>query len=226
MQHINKLQEILEYKFNDISLLKLALTHRSYNQQNNERMEFVGDGVLDCVMAMNLYNRYPHLSEGGLSKIRAALVNQDTLAEIAIKISLGQYLLLSEGEDRNGGRMRPSILANCVEALFGAVAFDSTIMQAAKVIELLYGDLLDNAESLITKDFKSILQEQLQRAKIDVPIYQLRGVEGPAHNIVFHLECVIPELGIRVLAHGRTKKEASQIAAQKALAELNSFKRY
>jgi ribonuclease-3 len=226
MNDMTKLQAILEYVFNDLSLLRLALTHRSYSRQNNERMEFVGDGILDYVIAMNLYNRYPHLSEGSLSKIRAALVNQDTLVEIAIKIGLGQYLLLGDGEERSGGRKRPSILADCLEALFAAVAFDSTCIQSARVIELLYEEYLDNAEHLISKDFKSILQEYLQGRKINLPIYELRGTDGPDHNSVFHVECVIPELGIKVPARGRSKKEASQIAAEKALAQIHSSKEY
>lgn len=226
MNSMVRLQEILEYTFNDLSLLRLALTHRSYSRQNNERMEFVGDGILDYVIAMNLYNRYPNLSEGNLSKIRAALVNQDTLVEIATKIGLGQYLLLGDGEERSGGRKRPSILADCLEALFAAVAFDSTCLRSAIVIELLYEEYLDNAEHLISKDFKSILQEYLQGRKINLPIYELRGTDGPDHNSVFHVECIIPELGIKVPARGRNKKEASQIAAEKALAQIHSSKEY
>lgn len=222
MYNVTKLQEILGYKFNDSALLKLALTHRSYGRQNNERMEFVGDGVLDYVIAMSLYNRYPDFAEGNLSKIRAALVNQDTLVEIATKIDLGQYLLLGDGEERSGGRKRASILADSLEAIFAAVAFDSTCTQAAVVIEKLYGEYLDNAEHLISKDFKSILQEHLQRRKISLPVYELRGTDGPDHSNVFHVECVISDLGLKVPAQGRNKKEASQIAAEKALAQIHS----
>jgi ribonuclease III len=226
MNDMTKLQAVLEYMFNDLSLLRLALTHRSYSRQNNERMEFVGDGILDYVIAMNLYNRYPNLTEGSLSKIRAALVNQDTLVEIAVKMGLGQYLLLGDGEERSGGRKRPSILADCLEAIFAAVAFDSSCIQSARVIERLYEEYLDNAEHLISKDFKSILQEYLQGRKINLPIYELRGTDGPDHNSVFHVECLIPELGIKVPAMGRSKKEASQIAAEKALAQIHSSKEY
>lgn len=224
MDGIIRLQEILGYKFSNPSLLKLAITHRSYSRQNNERMEFVGDGILDCVIAMNLYNRYPHLHEGSLSKIRSALVNQDTLVEVAVKIGLGQYLLLGDGEERSGGRTRPSILADCLEALFAAVAFDSSPLQAAQVIEMLYKDYLDNAEHLISKDFKSILQEYLQGNKINLPIYELLGTEGPDHDSIFHVECVIPELSIKASASGHSKKEASQFAAEKALSQINSAK--
>ncbi len=226
MNDITKLQEVLGYNFNDISLLRLALTHRSYSQHNNERMEFVGDGILDYVIAMNLYNRYTHLSEGGLSKIRAALVNQDTLVEIATKIGIGQYLFLGDGEERSGGRNRPSILADCLEALFAAVAFDSTCVQATRVIETLYEEYLDNAEHLISKDFKSILQEYLQGRKLNLPIYELRKTDGPDHNSIFHVECIIPELGIKIPAKGKSKKEASQIAAENELAQIHSSKEH
>ncbi|MCC2624824.1 MAG: ribonuclease [Burkholderiales bacterium] len=226
MSDLTKLQETLDYKFNDMTLLRLALTHRSYSRQNNERLEFVGDGVLDYVIAMNLYHRYPHLAEGHLSKIRAALVNQNTLVEIAAKMDLGKYLFLGPGEERSGGRMRPSIIADCLEALFGAVAFDSSCIQATRVIERLFEEYLDNAEHLVTKDFKSILQEYVQSRKISLPLYETKGTDGPDHNSVFIVECIIPELGIKVPARGRSKKEASQVAAEKALAQIHSSKEY
>ncbi|MCE3268558.1 MAG: ribonuclease [Burkholderiales bacterium] len=223
MRDFAKLEEILDYKFINIELLKLALTHRSYNRENNERMEFVGDGVLDYVIAMNLYTRYPHFAEGNLSKLRAALVNQDTLVDIANKINLGQFILLGDGEERSGGRKRPSILADCLEAIFAAVAFDSSCMESATVIEKLYSEYLDNAEHLISKDFKSILQEHLQRRKISLPVYELRGTDGPDHNNIFHVDCIISDLGLKIPAQGKNKKEASQVAAEKALAHIYSF---
>ncbi|MCC2624997.1 MAG: ribonuclease [Burkholderiales bacterium] len=223
MRDYIKLQELLGYTFNDLAILRLALTHRSYSRQNNERMEFIGDSILDYVIAMNLYSRYPKCSEGDLSKIRAALVSQDTLVEIANKIGLGEYLLLGSGEEKSGGRKRPSILGDCVEALIAAVALDSSDIMAAKVIEQLFDEYLDNAEQLISKDFKSILQECLQSRKLGLPIYQLHGTDGPDHCMVFHMDCIIPALKIKVTAQGRNKKEASQVAAQRALAEIELF---
>ncbi|MCC2645014.1 MAG: ribonuclease [Burkholderiales bacterium] len=222
MQDLSELQDILDYNFSDISWLKLALTHRSYDRENNERLEFVGDSILDYVIAVNLYNRYPHLAEGNLSKIKAALVNQFTLVEIATKIGIGKYLLLGPGEERSGGRKRPSIIADALEAVFASVAFDSNMYQAIRVIELLYDEYMDNAEHLISKDYKSILQEYVQKRKIKLPTYEVRGTEGPDHNNVFIVECVISELGIKVPARGRSKKEASQVAAEKALSLINS----
>jgi len=221
MHNITKLQEIINYNFNDQALLKLALTHRSYSRQNNERMEFVGDAILDYVISINLYTRYPHFSEGQLSKSRTALVSHDTLVEISTKIGLGQYLLLGNGEEKSGGRMRPSILGDCLEALIAAVALDSSYIQATKVIEKLYDEYLDNVEHLVSRDSKSILQEYLQDRKISLPIYELRGTDGPVHNIIFHIECIIPDLKIKVTAHGQTKKEASQIAAKRALFQIH-----
>jgi len=224
VRDITKLQEILGYNFNDLSLLKLALTHKSYSRNNNERMEFVGDGILDFIIAMNLFSRYPEYTEGDLSKARGALVSEDTLAEIATKVGLGQFLLLGTGEEKSGGRMRPSILADCMEAIFAAVTLDSSYVQATRVIEKLFDEYLDNVEILISKDYKSILQEYVQSRKMGLPVYNLSGTDGPAHNMVFHVECVIPELKIKVVAQGRNKKEASQVAAEKALAQIDLLK--
>src|SRR5579863_4639165 len=215
MYNYIKLQKTLAYNFNDLSLLKLALTHKSYSRNNNERMEFVGDGILDFIIAMNLFSRYPEYTEGDLSKARGALVSEDTLAEIATKVGLGQFLLLGTGEEKSGGRMRPSILADCMEAIFAAVTLDSSYVQATRVIEKLFDEYLDNVEILISKDYKSILQEYVQSRKMGLPVYNLSGTDGPAHNMVFHVECVIPELKIKVVAQGRNKKEASQVAAEK-----------
>ncbi|MCE3269230.1 MAG: ribonuclease [Burkholderiales bacterium] len=222
MPNFDKLQKALGYNFKDLALLKLALTHRSYSRQNNERMEFVGDGVLDYAIAISLYNRYPHFDEGNLSKVRSSLVNQETLAEIATKLGLGEYLSLGKGEEKCGGRYRPSILADCLEAVFAAITFDSSHIQAIKIIEELFDEYLENAENLISKDYKSILQELLQSRKLCLPVYTLRQTDGLAHRMVFHIDCVIADLQLKVTAQGRNKKEASQVAAEKALALLRS----
>jgi len=220
MHDLTKLQKTLDYTFNDISLLKVALTHKSHSRRHNERFEFVGDSILDYVIAMNLFNKYPRFTEGHLAKARAALVNQETLFEIAIKIGLEQYMLLGKGEEKSGGRKRPSILADCLEAVFAAVAFDSSYIQVTRVIERLYAQYLDNAKNLLYKDYKSILQEYLQGRKMNLPSYELHRTEGPHHSMIFHVECIIPELEIKVTACGQNKKEASHVAAQKALAKI------
>jgi ribonuclease-3 len=220
MHDLIQLQKALDYTFTDISLLKIALTHKSHSKRHNERFEFVGDSILDYVIAMNLFHRYPRFAEGHLAKARAALVNQDTLFEIATKIGLERYMLLGKGEEKSGGRRRPSIIADCLEAVFAAVAFDSSYIQVTRVIERLYVEYLGNAKCLIHKDFKSILQEYLQGNKMNLPSYELSRTEGPHHSMTFHVECIIPELNIKVIAGGQNKKEASQIAAQMALAKI------
>ena len=214
---ISKLQNVLGYVFKDISLLSRALTHKSVGKPNYERLEFVGDGILDYAIALMLYQRYPDLSEGQLSKMRAGLVNKDTLSELASSICLGDYLLLGDGEEKSGGRDRPSILADTLEAIFAAISFDTDISNSVAVIGKLYQNKLINADSLINKDSKSILQEYLQLHKIDVPFYNVVELVGPDHNTIFKVECCIDKLKIKVVAEGKTKKEASQKSAYLAL---------
>lgn len=211
------LQQRLNYKFKNEELLKQALTHRSFCRNNYERLEFVGDGILNYVVALTLYKKYPNLSEGELSKIRSALVNQDCLAEIAIEVGLNQFLLLGDGEIKSGGSKRPSILADSLEAIFAAINIDAGFNDARRVIEGLYAEKLKNAESLIFKDSKSILQEFLQVRRIKVPEYNVIKLSGPDHDSVFHIQCEVPELGLMVVANGKTKKEASQAAAEEIL---------
>lgn len=217
MQDIQLLQQRLGYFFKDVSLLRRALTHKSYGKLHYERLEFVGDGILDYVIALILYQSYPDLPEGDLSKIRAALVNQEVLCELALSIKLGDYLLLGDGEEKSGGRTRASILADTLEAIFAAVSFDASIGEAQQVILDLYQVKLMHAVDLIAKDSKSILQEYLQARKIDLPEYSIVEIFGPDHDTIFKVECRIEELGVDIVAQGKTKKEASQAAAFKVL---------
>ena len=214
------LQESLGYSFKNLELLKQALTHRSLGKNNYERLEFLGDGILDHVIALNLYNKYNELSEGELSKIRAALVNQDALVKVANKIHLGNYLLLGDGEEKSGGRKRDSILADSLEAIFAAVSLDSSFEFAKLVVEKLYAEAIENIDQLITKDNKSLLQEYLQKYKISVPTYEIIESMGPDHDSIFSVRCEVAELGIKASAKGKSKKEASQLAAIKVLTEL------
>ncbi len=214
---IHQLQVKINYTFKDLSLLKQALTHRSYGRYNYERLEFVGDGILDYVIALNLFNRYPDYSEGELSKMRAALVNQESLVEIAQLLDLGSYLFIGDGEEKSKGRSRHSILADCLEAIFAAISLDASFEVAKRVIEELYRVKLSNTDNLILKDSKSLLQEILQAKKVGVPDYRVIELTGPDHDTVFNVECVIHTLDIKVSAKGKTKKEASQLAAEKAL---------
>ena len=212
-----QIQQKISYTFHDIAWLQQALTHRSYARQNYERLEFVGDSILNYVVALSLYQKYPQLSEGELSKIRSALVNQDSLADIALKIGLSDCLLLGDGEIKTGGRIRPSILADSLEAVFAAISLDSDFESARVVVEALYKDKLFNAERLLLKDSKSILQEYLQEKRIKVPEYTVIELSGPDHDSVFRIQCEIPELEIKVVASGKTKKEGSQLAAEEIL---------
>jgi ribonuclease-3 len=215
--NIQELQLRLGYTFKDISLLRRALTHKSFGKPHYERLEFVGDGILDYIIALILYQNYPDLSEGQLSKIRAALVNQDTLCELALSLKLGDYLFLGDGEEKSGGRNRPSILADTLEAIFAAVSFDSNIADSKQVIEHLYQDKLTSYDDLIIKDSKSILQEYLQSNRMNLPSYTVVELTGPDHDSVFKVECSILELDIHATASGKTKKEASQAVALQIL---------
>ena len=220
MNDLLLLQEQLNYNFDNINLLKKALTHKSYSKDNYERLEFVGDGILDYAIALELYNKFNTLDEGSLSKLRSTLVNQQTLVDIAQKISLGSYLYLGDGEEKTNGRQRPSILADSLEAIFAAINFDSNINEAIRVIRLLYVNKLQDIKTLVINDYKSELQEYLQAKKILLPTYEIKSVTGPDHEATFYVECVISELNLRFGSFAKTKKEASQLAAKIMLENL------
>ena len=223
--HQEQLQKKLGYSFKNASLLKQALTHKSFGRDNYERLEFVGDGILDYVIALNLFYKYPHLPEGELSKMRSALVNQDTLKELAIELDLGKYLYLGDGEEKSEGRTRASILADSIEAIIAAISIDSSFNEARLFIERLYIDRFGQASLLMLKDSKSVLQELLQSRQIKVPKYIVLSATGPEHDSVFSVECAIEVLGLRVLGVGKTKKEASQNAAGDMLILLKETKK-
>jgi ribonuclease-3 len=223
MANISDLQEQLGYEFNDVSLLRQAITHRSYSKINNERLEFVGDGVLDYVIALNLYQIYPDLSEGELSKMRAALVNQDGLVEIAEQLNLGHCLYLGNGELKSGGRQRPSILADALEAIFAAITLDSSFEKCRRVIERLFYYPLREQQQGKTKDYKTQLQEYIQAKRFRLPRYEIVGMTGPEHDMLFRVECTIEELDVRAYGEGKGKKQASQCAANNLLMLLNEM---
>jgi ribonuclease-3 len=217
MMKLSDLEEQINYQFKDLHLLRKAVTHRSFGKPNNERLEFVGDGILDCVIALNLYELYPDLPEGQLSKMRAALVNQDSLVEIAEQINLGHYMYLGDGELKSGGRSRPSILADCLEALIAAIMLDSDFASSRAVIERLFYYPLREQQNGKTKDFKTLLQEYVQSKRLSLPRYQIIAMTGPEHDTVFKIECAIEELNLRSWGEGKGKKQASQNAAQNLL---------
>jgi ribonuclease-3 len=216
-----RLEAALGHGFARPDLLRQALTHRSFSSTNNEQLEFLGDSVLDCAIAATLCLRYPGLKEGDLSRLRANLVRQESLAEIALSLELGSYLALGEGELKSGGARRPSILADALEAIIGAIFLDAGFDVARTVVERLYRPAIDriNPENAI-KDPKTALQEILQGKHLPLPRYKLLATRGEAHAQEFEVECEVPELTIRSTGIGASRRIAEQQAAERALAGI------
>ena len=202
-------------------LYRLALTHRSHGATHNERLEFVGDAVLNCVVAAVLFERFPAIPEGELTRVRASLVNRDTLARLARDLALGNAILLGGGEVRSGGDERPSILANALEAIIGAVFVDAGFEAARAVIERIYAAEFANLDpTTLGKDPKTRLQEWLQARRLAVPEYAVTSVAGEAHAQTFTIECRIPALGVVTGGEGTSRRAAEQVAAAAAYARV------
>ncbi len=211
------LERQIGYQFKNQSLLQQALTHRSHGSQNNERLEFLGDGVLNFIIAHQLFQRFPKLSEGDLSRMRAQLVKEPTLCEIASGLGLGEHLRLGEGELKSGGWRRPSVLADALEAMVGAAYLDGGFEAAEQMVIRLFTPLLDKLDpKSIGKDPKSMLQEYLQSRKIDLPEYKVLATEGEAHCQTFRVECHIARLNISTNGEGTSRRAAEQQAAELA----------
>jgi len=205
------------YRFTDPELLRRALTHRSYGASHNERLEFLGDSVVNCAVALELYGKFPNLTEGELSRLRANVVNQPALAAVAQKFAFGDQLRLGEGELRSGGARRPSILADSVEAVIGAAFLDGGFEAARSLVRALLGGMLDAIDPATSgKDPKTLLQEFLQSRKLALPQYAVVATRGEAHEQLFQVECAIPELDIRSLGEGANRRSAEQEAARQA----------
>ncbi len=218
----SRLEQALGHTFSDRALLQLALTHRSFSSPHNERLEFLGDAILNAVIAHRLFERFPLLPEGDLSRLRASLVRQDSLHQLALTLSLGDLLRLGEGEQRSGGQQRPSILADALEALFGALWLDAGFDAASQAILRVYADLLNRLTSgQGIKDAKTRLQEYLQGIRLALPEYSLAGTEGEAHAQQFRVACVIDSLQIRTEGRGGSRRAAEQMAAERALESLD-----
>ena len=219
------LSKRLTYSFKNEQLLTQALTHRSYGAQNNERLEFLGDGALNFIIANQLYQRFPKLAEGDLSRLRAQLVKEATLSEIAIVLNLGDALRLGEGEMKSAGWRRPSILADAVEAIIGAVYLDGGFFEAEAFVLWLYAQKLDTIDpKVIDKDPKSLLQELLQSRKLAVPEYTVTHTSGEAHAQMFVVQCLIEKHNICTVGEGSSRRIAEQQAAQLALLELKKVR--
>ncbi len=212
----------LGYEFLQPQLLKRALTHRSYGHAHYERLEFLGDSVLNCVVARYLFDNYASLPEGDLSRLRSNLVNQQTLATIAQRLRLGEFLLLGEGERRSSGHRRPSILADAMEAIFGAAFLDGGFDAAQHVVLKLYVPYIaETGIEALGKDAKTLLQEFLQAKKLGLPRYTVITTQGEAHAQAFLVECEIAQLNIVTRGEGNSRRSAEQAAAEVAYKRLN-----
>ncbi|CAG7598642.1 ribonuclease III [Candidatus Vallotia tarda] len=217
---LSPLESRLHYKFRNTELLQQAMTHRSYSITHNERLEFLGDSILNCVVAAILFKRFIRLDEGDLSRMRANLVKEQSLYRIAQTLNISEALRLGEGEFRSGGFRRPSILADAFEALLGAIFLDGGFYQVQLVIQRLYAPILDQIDlHTLGKDAKTLLQEYLQSNKIALPRYAVIAISGAEHKQQFEVECVVPELDVHMCGTGVSRRAAEQTAASKALKE-------
>ena len=219
----DNLEQAIGYCFVNQSLLITALTHRSFSHPNNERLEFLGDSILNAVIAHQLYERFPNLPEGDMSRLRANLVRQESLHQLALALSLGDRLKLGEGELKSGGASRPSILADALEAIFGAIWLDGGFDSASGVISRLYKTMLDGiVPGKPIKDAKTRLQEYLQGKRLPLPKYVLTSTNGEAHAQVFTIACQIDSLRVVTEGRGGSRRAAEQEAAEKALEKLKT----
>lgn len=215
------LQHALGYRCGDPSLLEAALTHRSAGGPNNERLEFLGDAVLNCVVARLVYREYPAAPEGELSRFRASLVSGESLAVIAAELGLGDHLKMGSGELKSGGFRRKSILADGFEALLGAIYLDGGFDAAAQVIERQFLPRLDRLPTAAElKDPKTRLQEALQARSLPLPVYAVESITGEAHNQHFLVSCRAESLGLKAEGEGASRRGAEQEAALKVLEQL------
>ncbi len=220
---LSALQARLQYTFSDPALLSRALTHRSFSADHNERLEFLGDSVLNLAVAHLLYERLRELPEGDLSRIRANLVKQDTLHQLAVGLGLPGEMRLGEGEVRSGGHKRPSILADALEAVIGAVYLDAGFAAAQALVQRLFQAVEINPQMQASaKDPKTELQEWLQGRKMRLPLYRVVATLGVAHKQTFDVECEIPELQLVERGIGGSRRAGEQAAAAAMLQTLKS----
>jgi len=217
-----QLQTTLAYQFKNSQLLKQALTHRSFGADNNERLEFLGDALLDLIVGESLFNQHPGADEGNLSRLRSSIVNKSALAGIGREWNLGEHMLLGAGELKSGGRSRDSILADTVEAVVAAVYLDGGLAACRKLVDAWTLELVRNPEARQTKDAKTRLQEKMQASGHGLPDYQVLAIEGEAHAQSFLVECRVEGLERVHRGRGRSKRAAEQQAALETLKSLES----
>ncbi len=223
---LDALQLRLGYRFTQPRLLTRALTHRSAGVDHNERLEFLGDAVLQTAVSALLYEHFAGSDEGDLTRVRAHLVREDSLHRLALTLGLSDVLRLSDGEARGGGAQRPSILADALEALIGATFLDGGFTPAQALVQRLFGETIATTEvDSWSKDPKTELQEWLQARKLPVPTYRIVATRGQAHAQTFDLECAVPALGLTELGEGKSRRVAEQEAARRMLAALKASDR-
>ena len=223
IRSLDDLSRSLGYRFQDAALLQEAVTHRSAGSRNNERLEFLGDAVLGYVIAEALFAQFPEASEGQLSRLRASLVKRETLAAIARDLGLGDYLSLGSGELKSGGFRRDSILADALEAIFGAIVQDAGFATCRTTILGLFAERLGGLSAADgRKDPKTRLQEHLQSRKLELPVYSVQEITGKAHNQLFIIECRVEDLERSSQGRGSNRRRAEQAAAQAMLAQLET----
>lgn len=217
-QLADELSRKLGYQFTDLKLLKVALTHRSRDNENNERLEFLGDSIVNFVIAEALYHQFPRAQEGELSRWRASLINRDALGDLARQFELGRYLFLGQGEIKTGGGQRQSILSCAMESIIGAIYLDAGFSVVHECVLRWYQPLLQSlSHSASHKDPKTRLQEYLQKHRLPLPIYVVESTEGEAHQQLFTVRCTIEGLPHTAMGHGTSRRRAEQSAAETLL---------
>ncbi|MCB1841751.1 MAG: ribonuclease III [Halioglobus sp.] len=223
MADFARLQRDLGYTFKDPQLLELALTHRSMGNRNNERLEFLGDSILNHLIAEEVYRRFPRSREGELSRMRAALVRGDALAGVARELTLGEYLRLGAGERKSGGHRRASILADALESVLGGILLDGGVDECRRCVLIWFEERLQAlADGAAAKDPKTALQEYLQGRSLSLPAYELLEVQGEAHDQSFRVACRLSQPELVVEGSGKSRRKAEQVAARQALEKLGS----
>ena len=220
---LQALQVRIGHHFSQPALLQRALTHRSFGAAHNERLEFLGDAVLNLAVSSLLYERFGRSDEGDLTRVRAWLVREDSLHKVAASLGLSPLLRMSDGEARAGGAQRPAMLADALEALIGAVHLDAGFDAALALVRRIFGpQIVQGDDGQWAKDAKTALQERLQARKIPLPVYRIRATRGQAHAQTFEVECEVAALDLRELAEGRSRRAAEQAAAQRVLDRLDA----
>jgi len=220
-KELKNLEKSIKYKFKDLNLLELAMTHRSHSGKNNERLEFLGDSILNFVVADLLFKKFSDLDEGDLSRLRSQLVKEEPLSRLSNELKIGDFLNLGVGELKSSGWRRPSILADAFEALIGAIFIDGGIKSVYEFIDGSFSELIKKINPKeIHKDSKTILQEFLQAQKVALPVYEVINIEGEAHNQLFTVVCAITKFNVKAEGGGRSRKIAEQEAAKEAMVTI------